>query len=213
MAGLFSWGARRPAEAPVPKRPLETNATTVVLPRFLGAVALRPSPVLLDLGPAVGANVTFLGDRLACKLLIGDLIHEARAIRPDAPNSDVELLASMVVRLERTVTSPLDGVLCWDAFDYLDRSTARTVAEFLASRLLPGGVVHGFFATAPGDVDRYTRYLIQGPSTLTCRHEPVPSRKRCVLSTRDLAAVFAGTTVMESVLLRTQRREILLRKG
>lgn len=210
MAGLFSWGARRPAEAPAPERPLETNATSVVLPRFIGAVALRPSPVLLDLGPAVGANVTFLGDRLACKLLIGDLFHEARAIKPDAAD---ELRVSIMARLERTVTSPLDGVLCWDAFDYLDRSSARAVAEFLVSRLLPGGVVHGYFATVPGDVDRYTRYLIQGPSTLTCRHEPVPSRKRCVLSTRDLAAVFAGTTVMESVLLKTQRREILLRKG
>jgi hypothetical protein len=184
--------------------------TSVVLPRFLGALAPRPSPVLLDLGPAVGANVTFLGDRLACKLLIGDLFDEARAVKPDAA---ADLRASTMARLERTVTSPLDGVLCWDAFDYLDRSTARAVAEFLVSRLLPGGVVHGYFAASPGDVDRYTRYLIQSPSTLTCRHEPVPSRKRGVLSTRDLAAVFAGTTVMESVLLKSQRREILLRKG
>lgn len=210
MAGLFSWGARRPAEAPAPEPPPGTNATSVVLPRFLGAVGQRPSPVLLDLGQAVGANVTFLGDRLACKLLIGDLLHEARAVKPDASD---ELRASIMARLERTVTSPLDGVLCWDAFDYLDRNTARAVAEFLVSRLLPGGVVHGYFATAPGDVDRYTKYLIQSPSTLTCRHEPVPLRKRCVLSTRDLAAVFAGTTVMESVLLKSQRREILLRKG
>ena len=78
MAGLFGWGARKPEEAPVAERPLETTSTSVVLPRFLGAVAPRPSPVILDLGPAIGTNVTFLGERLACKLLIGDLFHEVR---------------------------------------------------------------------------------------------------------------------------------------
>ena len=210
MAGLFGWGARKPEEAPAPERPLETTLTSVVLPRFLGAVAPRASPVILDLGPAVGANVSFLGERRACKLLIGDLFQEVRAGKSDAPD---ELRASLMARLERTVTSPLDGVLCWDVFDHLNRATAQAVAAFLVQHLQPGGVVHGFFAAAAGDIDRYTRYVIQGPSTLTCRYESVPTRRRGVLSTRDLAQIFAGTTVMESVLLKTQRREILIRKG
>lgn len=210
MAGLFGWGARKPAEAPAPERPLETTSTSVVLPRFLGAVALRPSPVILDLGPAVGANVSFLGERLACKLLIGDLFHEVSAVRADAPD---DLRVSLMARLERTVTSPLDGILCWDAFDYLNRATAQGLAAFLVQHLQPGGVVHGYFTASAGDINRYTRYVIQGPSTLICRYESVPARRRSVLSTRDLATIFAGTTVMESVLLKTQRREILLRKG
>ena len=210
MAGLFGWGARKADAAPAPERPRETTLTSVVLPRFLGAVAPRSSPVILDFGPAVGANVSFLGERLACKLLIADVFHEVRAVKSDTPD---ELRTALMARLERTVTSPLDGVLCWDAFDYLNRATAQAVAAFLVQHLQPGGVVHGYFAAAPGDIDRCTRYIIQGPSTLTCRHESVPIRKRGVLSTRDLAVVFAGTTVMESVLLKSQRREILLRKG
>ena len=28
----------------------------------------NPSPVIVDLGPVIGANVTFLGDQLGCKL-------------------------------------------------------------------------------------------------------------------------------------------------
>jgi hypothetical protein len=210
VAGLFGWGARKPEEAPAPERPLETTSTSVVLPRFLGAVAQRPSPVILDLGPAVGTNVSFLGERLACKLLIGDLFHEVRAVKSETPE---DVRAALMARLERTVTSPLDAVLCWDAFDYLNRATAQIVAAFLVQRLQPGGVIHGYFAAAAGDIDRYTRFIIQGPSTLTCRYESVPTRRRGVLTTRDLAAIFAGTTVMESVLLKTQRREILLRKG
>ena len=210
MAGLFSWGVRKPEETAAPERPLETTSTSVVLPRFLGAVAPRASPVILDLGPAVGTNVSFLGERLACKLLIGDLLHEVRAVKSDSPD---DLRVALMARLERTVTSPLDGVLCWDAFDYLNRATAQVVAAFLVQHLQPGGVIHGFFAATAGDIDRYTRYVIQGPSTLTTRYESVPARRRGVLSTRDLAAMFAGTTVMESVLLKSQRREILLRKG
>ncbi|HXT69905.1 MAG TPA: hypothetical protein VN700_09125 [Vicinamibacterales bacterium] len=207
MAGLFGWGAKRPVEPPAPERPLETTVATVVLQRFLTALAPRQAPVLLDLGPAVGANVSFLGEQLACKLLIGDLFHEVR----DAGGDGVR--TSLVARLERTVTGQIDAVLCWDAFDYLDRPTAQAVAEFLAARLRPGGVVHGYFATAPGTVDQYTRYVIQSPTSLQCRHESIAPRKRCVLSTRDLAAMFTGAKVMESVLLKSQRREILLRKG
>ena len=210
MAGLFGWGARKPEEATAPERPSETTLTSVVLPRFLGAVAPRPAPVVLDLGPAVGTNVTFLGERLACKLLIGDLFSEVRAVKSESPD---ELRTALMARLERTVTSPLDGILCWDAFDYLDRATAQAMAAFLVQHLQPGGVIHGYFAAAAGNIDRSTRYIIQGPSTLTCRYDSVPPRKRGVLSTRDLAAIFAGTTVMESVLLKSQRREILLRKG
>jgi hypothetical protein len=210
VAGLFGWGARKPEEASAPERPLETTSTSVVFPRFLGALAPRPSPVILDLGPAVGTNVSFLGERLACKLLIGDLFHEVRAVKSDAPD---DLRAALMARLERTVTSPLDGVLCWEAFDYLNRATAQAVAAFLVQHLQPGGVIHGFFAAAAGDIDRCTRYIIQGPSTLTCRYESVPTRRRGVLPTRDLAAMFVGTNVMESVLLKSQRREILLRKG
>jgi hypothetical protein len=153
----------------VPERPIETSATTVVLPRFLNAVAPRPAPVVLDLGPAIGANVTFLGERLACKLLIGDLCPAPQ----ETPADGGSLRASVMARLERTVTSPLDAVLCWDIFEYFDRSTAQAVAEFLASRLLSGGVVHGYFASAPGGVDQYTRYVIQGPTALLCRHEPI----------------------------------------
>ena len=210
MPGLFGWGARRPADPPAPVRSLETSATSVVLPRFLTAVSQRPSPVLLDLGPAIGTNVSFFGERLACKLLIGDLHHDLTAGRISSPD---EFRASVLGRLQRTVTSPLDGVLCWDWFDHLDRRTAQAVAELLAGKLADGGVVHGLFSTAPLDIDCYTRYLLVSPSALVCKQELCAPRKRTVLSTRDLSLMFPGTKVTESVLLKNQRREILLRKG
>lgn len=210
MAGLFHWGARRAVEAPVPEVPSETTATSLVLPKFLSAVGQRSSPVLLDLGPVVGANVTFFGDRLACKLLVGDLFRDIAAASSGPP---AVLRESLITRLTATVTMPLDGVLCWDVFDFLDRATAQALAGFLASRVSPGGVVHGLFGTTPVELTCRTRYVVKNATTLATRCEPIDPVKRSVLSTRDLALMFTGFTVAESVLLKSQRRETLLRKA
>lgn len=181
-----------------------------MLPRFLAAVAQRSSPVLLDLGPVVGANVTFFGERLGCRLLIGDLQADLDRVRGKAAEERVE---AVVDRLRSTVTGLLDGVLCWDIFDYFDRQTAAAVAGFLVDHLSTGAVLHGLFGSEPADVNCRTRYVLQSPSSLICRQEPAASFRRAVLSTRDLAVMFPGTKVTESVLLKTRRREILLRKG
>jgi hypothetical protein len=181
-----------------------------VLPRFLAAVAQRPSPVLLDLGPVVGANVTFFGERLGCRLLIGDLHADLDRSRGKPPQERAE---AIVDRLHAAVHTPLDGVLCWDTFDYFDRATASAVAGFLVDHLSPGGVLHGLFGTEPAEIDCRTRYVLQSPSSLICRHESAAPFRRVVLTTRDLAVMFPGTKVTESVLLKTRRREILLRKA
>ena len=71
MPGLFKWGGRKedeprpaPAAAVPPPAPEPSN-TSKVLPKVLSALAGQPSPVLMDLGPVVGANISFFGDRLA----------------------------------------------------------------------------------------------------------------------------------------------------
>src|SRR5204863_5156277 len=46
---------------------------TKALRKFLGSLTSREAPVLLDLGPVVGSNVVFFGERLGCKILIEDL--------------------------------------------------------------------------------------------------------------------------------------------
>lgn len=49
---------------------------TKALARFLSKLAARPQPLLLDLGPVVGANVTFFGENLGCKILVEDLFRD-----------------------------------------------------------------------------------------------------------------------------------------
>ena len=46
---------------------------TKALRKFLTALTSRGSPVLLDLGPVVGSNVSFFGEQLGCKIFVEDI--------------------------------------------------------------------------------------------------------------------------------------------
>lgn len=210
MANLFGWGAAKEAaiEKPAPAPPADQVCASIVLPKFLGALSQLNTPTLLDLGPVVGSNVAFLGEQLGCKLLIGDV---QRDLETDGITAD-EAGERIISRLKATVTVPVNGVLCWDIFDFLSRPTAQALGAFLTGTLAPGGLVHGFFGTKQGDLLHYTRFIVQSPRSLECRRVPAKPVKRTVLQTRDLTVMFGGLTMVESVLLKSQQRETLLRK-
>ena len=212
MANLFSWGARKestPETAAQPAPPADQVCSSIVLPKFFNALSSVQAPTILDLGPVVGANVAFLGDQLGCRLLIGDL---HRDLNTEGLSAD-ELRERLLARLQSTAASPINGVLCWDVFDMLSRPTAQALGAFLTSRLAPGGVVHGFFGSTQGDVSHYTRFVLQSARSMECRRIPTRPVKRTVLQTRDLAVMFGGLTIVDSVLLKSQQRETLLRKS
>jgi len=69
---------------------------TKALRKFLTSLTSRESPVLLDLGPVVGSNVSFFGEQLGCKIFVEDVFADLdRHIREDVLNEDfaAELLA------------------------------------------------------------------------------------------------------------------------
>lgn len=210
MANLFGWSARKDSavEKTAPAPPADQVSTSSVLPRFLSALSQIDTPTILDLGPVVGSNVEFLGDTLGCKLLIGDL---QRDLETEGITDD-EVRERIMARLQSTVVGPINGVLCWDLFDFLSKPTAQALGAFLIGTLAPGGVVHGFFGTTQGELTHHSRFVLQSPRSLECRRIPARPVKRTVLQTRDLAAIFGGLTIVESVLLKTQQRETLLRK-
>ena len=214
VAGVVKWGTRKDDErtltpAPVPAR--DTVARSKVMPKFVAALAQRPSPILLDLAPVVGANVAFFGERLACKLYVEDLFVdvEAHARRQaKAPEEDPPALALRLVRPPESV----DGILCWDLFDYLDGATARTLAARLTGLLRSGGALYGLFGTTPIDLAHYTRFVLEEEDSLRHRTYPATPARRHVLTSRDINRMFDGLKVAESVLLRSSARETLFRK-
>lgn len=214
MAGLFNWSARKAdvaAAAALPEPPAEPVATTSkVLPKLLAILSHQASPVLVDLGGVVGANVAFFGDRLGCRFIVEDLIAivEGHSKRPGHEG----LGAAFAKQLGALGPGSVDGVLCWDLFDYLDRPTGQALATHLTSLLKKGGALYGFFGTTAAELTHYTRFVVNSEDTFRQRQYPATPTRRHVLTTRDIGKIFDGLTVAESVLLKTGARETLFRK-
>jgi len=216
LSGLFSWSARRggdpgpAAPAAAPAIP-ETFSASKVLPKFLATLAHQPLPALLDLGPVIGTNVAFFGDRLACRIRVEDLYTDVEA---HARRGTTEgLWEAFSKRLAPLAPGSFDGILCWDLFDYLDRTTGQALAARLAKLLRPGGVLYGFFGTTAIELTCYTRFVVEDQDTFRQRTYPATPIRRTVLLTRDITRMFEPLTVTESVLLKTSTRETLFRRG
>jgi hypothetical protein len=166
-------------------------------------------PVLLDLGPVVGSNITFFGEQLGCKIFVEDLFSDlnrhAREGRLDA------LPASFRHRMPQDDNS-VDGILCWNVLDYLDRPAAQALAAELMRVLRVDGVLLGFFSTVQSQDCRFTKYVIVDEGNLRHRaYERAGSRQQVLLN-RDIIKLFDGLRVSDSFLLQTKMREILFRK-
>ena len=82
---------------------------TKALARFLSSLGAREQPLLLDLGPVVGTNVTFFGEQVGCKILVEDLSKDIdRHVRE---NTAADLPAFFARRFPQADAS-VDGILC-----------------------------------------------------------------------------------------------------
>ena len=215
LSDLLRWGGKRPGQpdppgdAPVPRGD-EPIVPSKAFPKFLSAISHQPDPiVLIDFGPVIGANVGFFGERLGCKLFIEDLF--ADYDRHARAGTLAELPAAIDARF-RHADSSIDGVLCWDFFDFLDKAAAQTLARQIVRMLRPGGAVMGFFCTAPSERAGFMKYEVVDDNSLRHRqHSGVGGSKHALLN-RDIIKMFDGLIVSDSFLLKSNTREILLRR-
>ena len=181
------------------------------LGRFLQYLGKTNSPTILDLGPAVGDNVTFLAEELGCKLIVEDLFADIERAAREVQQAPVEQVAVLNGRLEHAPDSA-DGVLCWDLFDYLDRPAAESVARQIVRVLKPGGTVFGLFGDGYSGADCYAKYAIVDRERLEYRAYAATRGTRHVWRSRDVEKLFAGLTIGETYLLKIRIREMLFRK-
>ena len=106
----------------------------------------------------------------------------------------------------------VDGILCWDIIDYMDRPAAQELANQLTRVLRPEGALLGFFGTAQARDTRYTKYIIVDEMTLKHRWYPAARGRQAILLNRDIIRLFHGLRVSDSFLLQNNLREILFRK-
>jgi hypothetical protein len=211
--GLLDRLAPRRSDAEPPPMPLAAVAdpvfATKALRKFLTALTANASPVLLDLGPVVGSNVSFFGEQLGCKIFVEDIFADLeRHIR----DGKLERLPDFLKARFPQETGSVDGVLCWDLFDYLDKASALAVATELTRVLRPEGALLGFFGTVQSPEARYTKYIIADEINLKHRPYPAARGRQSVLLNRDIIKMFGGLRVSDSFLLKNNIREILFRK-
>jgi methyltransferase family protein len=212
---LLKWGAKRPDSAGTASASLSRGDDVIVsskaLPKFLSALTQSesPVPVLVDFGPVIGSNVGFFGERLGCKLFIedlsADLDRHARAKTMDA-------LPGVFEKRFRHADQSVDGLLCWDYFDFLDKASVQALSKQIVRMLKPGGAVMGFFCTSSVPRAGFTKYEIIDDATLRHRPHPGPEFSKTALQNRDIIRMFDGLLVSDSFLLKNNIREMLLRR-
>lgn len=183
--------------------------STKALPRFLSALTSRDVPVLLDVGPVVGGNVSFFGEHLGCKIVVLDLFADwDRHVREGIVDEFPAFLNGRFTQ----ASGSIDGVLCWDLLDYLDRPSAAALAVQLARVLRGGGALLGLFSIAKPDAAHYTKYVIVDEASLRYRPYVAARGRQGALPNRDIQRLFGGLRIADSFLLKNNIREILFRK-
>jgi hypothetical protein len=180
-----------------------------VLRRLLDLLVLQPSPILIDLGPAIGSNVSFFGEQLGCTLHVEDLFSGVgRLSSAGAQGEILPMLASCLAH----ETASVDAVIAWDLFDYLTPEEAAVLAARLVRVLRPGGLVMACFTTTVLDRLAYRKYIIEDGEHLRHRWLPYSRSAQRVLYARDVDRLFTPLEVVESHLLMHHQRETLLRR-
>src|SRR5438093_10537367 len=132
LSDILRWGGKRSGQPDAPRdarvaRGGEPIVPSKALPKFLSAISNRPeAPVLIDFGPVIGTNVAFFGEHLGCKLYIEDLASE---IDKHMRDKSRERLADTLTQRFTMADASVDGVLCWDIFDFLEPAAAKALAR------------------------------------------------------------------------------------
>jgi hypothetical protein len=213
LTDLLKWGGKRPdssgrgTDAAAPRD--EPVVASKAFPKFVATLSQKDAPVLLDLGPVIGSNVGFCGERLGCKLFIEDLVADVDRQLRGVPGTD--LAASMPTRFSHKDAS-IDGILCWDLFDYLDKASIQALAAQIVRMLKPGGAVMGFFCSTAVERAPFTKFEIVDDHNLRHRYHPGVGGRKQSIPNRDIIRMFEGLVVSDSFLLKNNTREMLLRK-
>ncbi len=182
---------------------------TKALRKLLASLVASQTRTLIDLGPVVGSNVAFLGESRGCKIFVMDLYAELeRHARTGAMGDFASFLAGHLSQPDASV----DGVICWDFFDYLDRPSAQALADQLTRVLRPDGTLFAFFGSGQASDTYYTKYVIADEVNLKHRPYPASRPRQANLANRDIIRLFSGLRVSDSFLMKNNVREILFRK-
>jgi hypothetical protein len=186
----------------------KTKCTTLAFKALMEYFGEQRKREVLDLGPAIGANVDFFS-QFSCQFYVADLIRSLESQQPEAVEEETawdEVFADLLPYDEDT---QFDLILAWDVFDYLSRvqikSLVRHVSRFCESRT----ILFALVSTRREIPARPRSYHIVGYDkllyhTATQAIRPCPRYKE-----PDLRRLMPGFEVKSTYLLRNGIQEYL----
>ena len=157
----------------------------------------------------VGSNVNFFGEHLGCRIRVEDI---AADIERHTKENKLEELPKFFQTRFNQEPETVDGILCWDIFDFLERPAAQSLATVLTRLLRPDGALLGFFSTTDSRPQVYTKFMVVDEHNLRYRTIPASRPRQKTLQNRDINKMFEGLRVTESFLMKNNIREMLFKK-
>jgi hypothetical protein len=158
---------------------------------------------ILDLGPAVGANVEFLS-RLGCKLHIGDL-YASRASAGEGEELGQEFFEQLFPADVR-----LDVVLAWDLFNYLQRKELARLGTLLRRHCRPGALVFALMSIQKQIPAQPIRFRMLEDGQLVYERRTSLERPGPRYAPSEISSRLKGFRIDRSFLLRHGIQEYLL---
>jgi len=143
-----------PASGSEPSREHQSLALPLLLGQLGGGLRRR----VLDLGPAVGANVAFFANR-SCRVHIADLQQSLFPSGEAKPALSSEAFEA-VLRADLPTAETFDVILAWDLLNYLEDSRIRLLSRHLAQRCPPGSLLLVLISNRKEIPDRPSRFEI-----------------------------------------------------
>jgi len=192
--------------------PSETGATrnsTLALRYLLGQFQDDRRSRVLDLGPAIGANVSFFRS-YRCQLYIAD-IHRVLVANQNGFLHHPETLETRLAKeLEAAEDTLYDLILGWDLLNYLTPEQVEIVGHRLADPCHPKGLVFFLISTLPQLPKQPIRFSVVDTETLEYGNESTATRPCPLYREPDIKRHLPTFIVETSFLLRNGMQEYVL---
>lgn len=165
---------------------------------------------VLDLGPAVGANVEFFG-QLHCKLHIADcgmaLAHLNDAVGETEGERPFAALLKSMLPLDRL--EPVDAILAWDLLNYLDKPLFAALMEHLSPIISGDTWLHAYIGSRREMAAQPNHYRLTLEGRVAVAARDAATRTCPCYHQLDLRSLMPGFKVARSTLLQNGMQEYL----
>jgi len=155
---------------------------------------------ILDLGPALEANVRFWS-QFSCRLHILDFYRGYREWKAAVVPEERSREAAFSALLPFSDETAFDIILAWDIFNYFDLRELKTLVQRLSRWCRPGTRLFALISSLPNISVSPTIFRIQSREQMTYEipnHEPRPCPRH---QPRDMVRLMTGFEVSSSFLL------------